>query len=569
MPVRYSRQIAKTGASIGTVISIPKPTTWVDSANLATESLNWNIANNYPGWLECDGRTLNVSDYRILYSVIGNTYGGTVGSTFKLPDYRSKKLMGTGVLNGNIGAGLSISPNISATGVSGGAISEPGSQGGLYSVSTVRQLPPGSEITPGTPLGADVSYDVNDNFLTSRENLIGTARINHGTGLTEVGGFAQPNITNGGRYLAFSTPTLTPFNSLRNPRRAIYTNLNLTEYSQLIVYCIAGNDTNGGERPNNVGEQMEILWPDGSTSLVLPSFQGANVTIDEYDILYTAWREQTIDIPGQFRTNNVTIEFRQQVVSVLNTGGSSELDGASVVPANHPNGTDSMAIQRIRFRGGALGGQATDTFSLGTFVSAGFSSITSDVQPNFSGTLSFSAGSSTGTEQRLVPTAPAHDHYVRHVRRGNSSAAEGSPYAYAGRIGFLNNTNGSVLSYDRSGSPIRQHSHYICWGTAPSASSYGNDEGPGGSLVNGLINPSTGFAHGTQVADFSNNIGTTINKTIDLVNQAGVTLNPGTFTLKNSSRTDFDNALSVRLEAAEEIPLMSPYFRLKYIIKAY
>jgi len=372
MPVRYSKQIVKTGASIGTVISIPKPTTWVDSANLATESLNWNIENNYPGWLECDGRTLNVSDYRALYSVIGNTYGGTVGSTFKLPDYRSKKLMGTGVLNGNIGAGLSITPNIAATGISGGAISEPGSQGGLYSVSTVRQLPPSSEITPS--------------------------------------------------------------------------------------------------------------------------------------------------IPGS--------------------------------PAS-------------------IGGDAQDTFTLGTFISAGFSSITTDVQPNFIGNVSISAGSSNGTEQRFVSTAPAHDHYVRHVRRGNSSAAEGTPYAFQGRVGFLNDANGSVISYDRSGSAIRQHSHYICWGVAPSASSFGNDEGPGGSLVNGLINPSTGFAHDSVVANFSNNIGATINKTINLVNQAGVTLNPGTFTLKNSSRTDFDNALSVRLEAAEEIPLMSPYFRLKYIIKAY
>lgn len=372
MPVRYSKQIAKTGASIGTVISVPKPTTWSNSNDLATESSNWNIENNYPGWLECDGRTLNVSDFGALYQVIGNTYGGTAGSTFKLPDYRSKKLMGTGVLDGNVGAGLSLTPNVGSTGVGGGAISQPGSQGGLYSVSTVRQLPPGSEITPSAP-------------------------------------------------------------------------------------------------------------------------------------------------------------------------GS---------PAS-------------------IGGTATDTFSLGNFTSTGFSSTTIDVQPNFSGTVSYSAGSENGTDQRLVPTAPAHDHYVRHVRRGNSSAAEGSPYAFDGRVGFLNNTNGAVISFDRSGSPIRQHSHYICWGTAPAAASYGHDEGPGGSLVNALINPGTGNAHDTVVANFSNNIGTTINKTIDLVNQAGVTLNPGTFVLKNSSRTDFDNSLSVRLEAAEEIPLMSPYFRLKYIIKAY
>lgn len=47
-----------------------------------------------------------------------------------------------------------------------------------------------------------------------------------------------------------------------------------------------------------------------------------------------------------------------------------------------------------------------------------------------------------------------------------------------------------------------------------------------------------------------------------------VSLNPGVLQMKDQSRTDFDNAISVRLEAAEEIPLMSPYFRVKYIIKA-
>ena len=373
MPVRYSKQISKTGASIGTVISVPKPTTWSNSTNLTTEANNWNIENLYPGWLECDGRTLNVSDYRALYQILGNTYGGTSGSTFKLPDYRSKKLMGTGVLDGNVGAGLSLTPNIGPTGNSGGSILEPGSQGGLYSVSTVRQLPPGSEINPNIPNSPPV-----------------------------------------------------------------------------------------------------------------------------------------------------------------------------------------------------IGGDADDTFELGNFVSSGFSSITTDVQPNFSGNLTFGAGSSTnGTERKLVPTAPAHDHYIRHVRRGNASAAEGSPYAFDGRVGFVNDTNGSVISFDRSGSSIREHSHYICWGTAPAVSSYGNDEGPGGNLVNSSINPVNETAHDTTVVGTSNNIGKAINKTIDVVNQAGVTLNPGNFVMKNSSRTDFDNALSVRLEAAERIPLMSPYFRLKYIIKAY
>jgi len=39
-------------------------------------------------WLFCWGQELNVMQYQALYSLIGNTYGGTVSKTFKLPDLR-------------------------------------------------------------------------------------------------------------------------------------------------------------------------------------------------------------------------------------------------------------------------------------------------------------------------------------------------------------------------------------------------------------------------------------------------------------------------------------------------
>jgi hypothetical protein len=371
MPVRYSKQTQKSGAAIGTVISIPKPSTWSDSSNLATESSSWNVEQNYPGWLECDGRLINVSEYRALYEVLGNTYGGTAGQTFRLPDYRAKKLMGTGVLDGNKGTGLSLTPTVAPTGNSGGSIELPGSQGGLYNVSTVRQLPSGSEITPGSP-------------------------------------------------------------------------------------------------------------------------------------------------------------------------------------SNPPS----------------IGGSADDTFSIGSFSTTGFTGVIIDVQPNFSGNISFSAGdSSNGTGTRTLSSAPPHDHYMRHVVRQENRASSGSPYFDGARVGFVNRTFGSPITWNRGGQAIRSHSHYICWGSAPIASSFGNDNGPG----NGLYNSEGGskLVHSEFFGNFTNNIGPSINKTINLVNDAGVSLNPGTFTMKEVSRSDFDASLSVRLEAAEEIVLMSPYFRLKYIIKAY
>jgi microcystin-dependent protein len=53
------------------------------------------------GWLICDGRTLNISDYYWLYQVIGTTYGSTASTTFNLPNPAGRVL---GVIGS--GAGL-------------------------------------------------------------------------------------------------------------------------------------------------------------------------------------------------------------------------------------------------------------------------------------------------------------------------------------------------------------------------------------------------------------------------------------------------------------------------------
>lgn len=48
------------------------------------------------GWLLCDGAEYSIAAYPDLYSAIGNTYGGTTGSTFMVPDYRECVPVGAG-----------------------------------------------------------------------------------------------------------------------------------------------------------------------------------------------------------------------------------------------------------------------------------------------------------------------------------------------------------------------------------------------------------------------------------------------------------------------------------------
>ena len=59
------------------------------------------FAGNYApvGWLFCMGQTLPVQQYQALYSIIGNTYGGSPGVNFMLPDLQGRVVLGHG--NGN------------------------------------------------------------------------------------------------------------------------------------------------------------------------------------------------------------------------------------------------------------------------------------------------------------------------------------------------------------------------------------------------------------------------------------------------------------------------------------
>lgn len=56
------------------------------------------FAGNYApqDWALCNGAVLNVSDNQPLYSLIGTTYGGVAGTTFALPDLRSRLPIGQG-----------------------------------------------------------------------------------------------------------------------------------------------------------------------------------------------------------------------------------------------------------------------------------------------------------------------------------------------------------------------------------------------------------------------------------------------------------------------------------------
>ncbi|MDB5268894.1 MAG: microcystin-dependent protein [Hymenobacter sp.] len=75
------------------------------------------------GWLTCNGQLLNISDYDVLFNLIGTTYGGDGQTTFAVPNLQSRV---------NVAAGNG--PGLSAY--------VPGQQGGTENVTlTTTQMP--------------------------------------------------------------------------------------------------------------------------------------------------------------------------------------------------------------------------------------------------------------------------------------------------------------------------------------------------------------------------------------------------------------------------------------------
>jgi len=64
------------------------------------EAVGFNFAPQ--GWLKCEGQLLPIAQYDVLFTLIGTTYGGDGQTTFALPDYRGRTLIGAGT-----GSGLS------------------------------------------------------------------------------------------------------------------------------------------------------------------------------------------------------------------------------------------------------------------------------------------------------------------------------------------------------------------------------------------------------------------------------------------------------------------------------
>ena len=115
------RNAKDDGLAIGTVLSILK------QPGGTYGTIDGDLDSRYPGFIECDGRSLSKDSYGDLFAVIGYTYGGS-GANFNVPDYRNRKLTGCGVVDGNRASSAFLPTN---------NINEPGNIGGWWYIDKV------------------------------------------------------------------------------------------------------------------------------------------------------------------------------------------------------------------------------------------------------------------------------------------------------------------------------------------------------------------------------------------------------------------------------------------------
>lgn len=262
-------------------------------------------------------------------------------------------------------------------------------------------------------------------------------------------------------------------------------------------------------------------------------------------------------ITGIYPRYNANDYFRMPntyAKKLLGTGNVNNNSGSvSVIPLYNPDGTSggdknvpgSMGgvynyVQSAQLPPGSSGisGQPDGTadgtvnaatYTIGSYRTAGFESVEGFVQPNFSGTLTY--------------TLPAsNDQFTRNPVHSHSAVSMGGTDGYRAKRTACRGLN----------APLNGFGSGAFFGITAAAGEI--LEGP-----YGVGNP--GQVH--------NHVNTGLNGSFDMSREGGMIISDTTLRMNLQSRQLFDNSLRFFLRNNEAIPLNAPYYRLKYLIKAY
>ena len=168
----YSEFTERLGLPIGSVVAVFKDATTVD--NFGFGNLDGKLNSRFHGWIECNGDTVSGLLYPQLYEAIGNTYGGA-GINFQLPDFRNRKVLGTGAIDGQQGGSPSVIAQYAPDGNPGGGAAIAGSQGGYWYIDTIDDPavdPPEQVADDDPPVNSDF-FNIGQIVTTGYEDISG------------------------------------------------------------------------------------------------------------------------------------------------------------------------------------------------------------------------------------------------------------------------------------------------------------------------------------------------------------------------------------------------------------
>jgi len=173
----YSNKTEKfDGYPVGTVLPVLK-----EGSSGTYGTIDGALGNRYAGFIACEGQILDANQYWALFDMIGNTYGGTGSKdtgtdndgnitytytgTFNLPDYRNRRLCGIGLVNSSRGNSAFLPVTTSGKG-----INDPGAEGGYWYFDRVDSF--GVQ-----PLEQIQGPPTSDTGLNSQFFSLGTVRL--------------------------------------------------------------------------------------------------------------------------------------------------------------------------------------------------------------------------------------------------------------------------------------------------------------------------------------------------------------------------------------------------------
>jgi hypothetical protein len=175
------------GLPVGTIMPVFKDNNQEDQWGISDDKLNGRADSRFPGWVYCDGRYVSSEDFPVLYDLftdggrIPAPYGSNVAGDFRIPDFRNRKLLGTGTVDGQSPASPSVTPEYAPTKLTTGqkGFNIPGSFGGMWFIDTIA-VPGVAELeqvfTPGVGLPAQDSpfFTIGQIVTTGYQNVSDT-----------------------------------------------------------------------------------------------------------------------------------------------------------------------------------------------------------------------------------------------------------------------------------------------------------------------------------------------------------------------------------------------------------